>query len=105
MSFTRVTHALLHCIVSDEAELAVILLSDWLELDAPDDWIRHDAEMVRPHAVSPQAQYRYGLARRSCTSVRSLFSMRFPIGSAARTGVRVLFKRPHRDTAPTAKPQ
>jgi type II protein arginine methyltransferase len=32
---------------TDEAENAVILLSDWLELDAPDDWVRHDAEIVR----------------------------------------------------------
>ncbi|KAI0701199.1 PRMT5-domain-containing protein [Cytidiella melzeri] len=30
----------------DEAENAVILLSDWLELDALDDWVRHDAEIA-----------------------------------------------------------
>ncbi|KAI0806015.1 PRMT5-domain-containing protein [Irpex lacteus] len=30
----------------DEAENAVILVSDWLELDAPDDWVRHDAEIA-----------------------------------------------------------
>ncbi|EMD34129.1 hypothetical protein CERSUDRAFT_141621 [Gelatoporia subvermispora B] len=28
----------------DEAEGAVVLISDWLELDASDDWVRHDAE-------------------------------------------------------------
>ena len=24
------------------------MASDWLELDAADDWVRHDAEIVRP---------------------------------------------------------
>ncbi|KAL0954806.1 hypothetical protein HGRIS_003752 [Hohenbuehelia grisea] len=30
----------------DEAEGVTVLLSDWLELDAADDWIRHDAELA-----------------------------------------------------------
>lgn len=30
----------------DELENAIVMLSDWLELDSDDDWIRHDAETV-----------------------------------------------------------
>ena len=30
----------------DEAECIIPLISDWLELDANDDWVRHDAEIV-----------------------------------------------------------
>ncbi|RDX42125.1 PRMT5-domain-containing protein [Lentinus brumalis] len=30
----------------DEAECIVPLISDWLELDASDDWVRHDAEIA-----------------------------------------------------------
>ncbi|KIP05028.1 hypothetical protein PHLGIDRAFT_129142 [Phlebiopsis gigantea 11061_1 CR5-6] len=30
----------------DEAENSIILLSDWLELDAADAWVRHDAEIA-----------------------------------------------------------
>ncbi|OCH94445.1 PRMT5-domain-containing protein [Obba rivulosa] len=30
----------------DEAEGTVALISDWLELDASDDWVRHDAEIA-----------------------------------------------------------
>lgn len=30
----------------DEAEGVTAMISDWLELDAADDWIRHDAEIV-----------------------------------------------------------
>lgn len=37
---------MLRCCV-DEAENSIILLSDWLELDAADAWVRHDAEIVR----------------------------------------------------------
>ena len=31
---------------TDEAECIIPLISDWLELDAADDWVRHDAEIV-----------------------------------------------------------
>lgn len=31
----------------DEAEGTTVMISDWLEVDGPDDWIRHDAEIVR----------------------------------------------------------
>ncbi|GBE88024.1 PRMT5-domain-containing protein [Sparassis latifolia] len=30
----------------DEAEGVVVMMSDWLELDAPDDWVRHDSEIA-----------------------------------------------------------
>lgn len=30
----------------DELENAIVMLSDWLELDSDDDWVRHDAETV-----------------------------------------------------------
>ena len=30
----------------DEAENIIVMISDWLELDAADDWVRHDAEIV-----------------------------------------------------------
>lgn len=31
----------------DEAEGILAIVSDWLELDAPDSWVRHDSEIVR----------------------------------------------------------
>ncbi|KAF9521677.1 PRMT5-domain-containing protein [Crepidotus variabilis] len=30
----------------DEAEGIVAIISEWLELDSPDDWVRHDAEIA-----------------------------------------------------------
>ncbi|KAF4614217.1 hypothetical protein D9613_007754 [Agrocybe pediades] len=30
----------------DEAEGIIVMISDWLELDAADDWVRHDAEIA-----------------------------------------------------------
>ncbi|KAG5638898.1 hypothetical protein H0H81_008958 [Sphagnurus paluster] len=30
----------------DEAEGVTVMISDWLELDATDDWVRHDAEIA-----------------------------------------------------------
>lgn len=30
----------------DEAEGVIAMISDWLELDATDDWVRHDSEIV-----------------------------------------------------------
>jgi hypothetical protein len=32
--------------VADEAEGVTAMVSDWLELDAADDWVRHDSEIV-----------------------------------------------------------
>lgn len=28
------------------------MVSEWLELDASDDWVRHDAEIVRSTTIS-----------------------------------------------------
>lgn len=37
-------------VLVDEAEGVIVMISEWLELDAADDWVRHDAEIVRlPH--------------------------------------------------------
>lgn len=33
-------------ILPDEAEGIIVMVSEWLELDAADDWVRHDAEIV-----------------------------------------------------------
>jgi hypothetical protein len=30
----------------DEAEGVTVMVSEWLELDAADDWVRHDAAIV-----------------------------------------------------------
>jgi protein arginine N-methyltransferase 5 len=35
----------------EEAEGVTVLISEWLELDAADDWVRHDAEIVNPFFV------------------------------------------------------
>ncbi|KAJ3001923.1 hypothetical protein NUW54_g6131 [Trametes sanguinea] len=32
----------------EEADCVIPLISDWLELDASDDWVRHDAEIRTP---------------------------------------------------------
>ena len=32
--------------LTDEAEIVVAMASDWLQLDATDDWIRHDSGIV-----------------------------------------------------------
>lgn len=32
------------------------MASDWLELDATDDWVRHDAEIVRSIPSHPAAE-------------------------------------------------
>ncbi|KAG5354099.1 hypothetical protein C0989_007459 [Termitomyces sp. Mn162] len=32
--------------ILDEAEGLTVIISDWLELDATDDWVRHDAEIA-----------------------------------------------------------
>ena len=37
-------HSQRNCL--DEAESVIGLASDWLELDSPDDWIRHDCEIA-----------------------------------------------------------
>jgi protein arginine N-methyltransferase 5 len=31
---------------SEEAEGVIVMISDWLELDASDSWVRHDSEIV-----------------------------------------------------------
>jgi type II protein arginine methyltransferase len=32
---------------SEEADGVIVMISDWLELDASDSWVRHDSEIVR----------------------------------------------------------
>jgi type II protein arginine methyltransferase len=42
---------LLFCLLiteQDETEGVTAMISDWLELDAADDWVRHDSEIVGP---------------------------------------------------------
>ena len=39
-------------ITADEAEYVVPLISDWLELDAADEWVRHDAEIVSARSLA-----------------------------------------------------
>jgi hypothetical protein len=34
-------------LILEEAENVTAIISEWLELDSPDDWIRNDAEIVR----------------------------------------------------------
>ncbi|KAG6844122.1 hypothetical protein H0H87_009609 [Tephrocybe sp. NHM501043] len=36
----------------DEAEGVTVMISDWLELDAIDDWVRHDAEIALQQELS-----------------------------------------------------
>ena len=43
---------LTHLRRSDEAESVIGLASDWLELDSPDDWIRHDCEIALKSELS-----------------------------------------------------
>lgn len=43
-------------VVVDEAECIIPLISDWLELDASDEWVRHDAEIVS-HTPFPHTRY------------------------------------------------
>jgi hypothetical protein len=31
---------------SEEAEGVIVMISDWLGLDASDSWVRHDSEIV-----------------------------------------------------------
>ena len=40
----------------DEAENTIVMLSDWLELDSQDEWVRCDAETVQNPAQLPYAQ-------------------------------------------------
>ena len=40
----------------DEAENTIVMLSDWLELDSQDEWVRCDAETVQGPAQSPYSQ-------------------------------------------------
>lgn len=41
------------------------MISEWLELDATDDWVRHDAEIVRVQA----------LPKSSCLSLTLVFTI------------------------------
>jgi hypothetical protein len=40
----------------DEADGATVLVSEWLELDADDDWVRDDYEIVSVSRVEPLHQ-------------------------------------------------
>ena len=36
----------------EEAEGVIVMISDWLELDALDNWVRHDSDIVGvPYSV------------------------------------------------------
>ncbi|KAI0822469.1 PRMT5-domain-containing protein [Trametes gibbosa] len=82
----------------EEAETLIPLISDWLELDASDDWVRHDAEIAlqqelafasylnAPCAILPPPSNRvqvgsYARAINAClTSIPFMeFSVRIPI--------------------------
>ena len=44
---------------SEEAEGVIVMVSEWLELDAADSWVRHDSEIVsvlrrRRRLLTPQ---------------------------------------------------
>lgn len=41
---------------ADEAENTIVVLSDWLELDSQDEWVRCDAETVQNPVLSPYSQ-------------------------------------------------
>jgi hypothetical protein len=41
---------------SEEAEGVIAMVSDWLELDAADSWVRHDSEIVSLLSSSPVPQ-------------------------------------------------
>ena len=45
---TKVTYA---AVIVDEAEGVIGVVSDWLELDSLDEWVRHDAEIVCTHTL------------------------------------------------------
>lgn len=98
----------------DEAENAIILLSDWLELDAPDDWVRHDAEIVRLpiHSQIPARGLRTVDCRvRPCHppfflpahTLKPLLFPSCPTGSSPGTGLCIVPERPDCYLAPTPK--
>jgi hypothetical protein len=74
----------------DEAEGITLMISDWLELDAEDDGIRHDAEIVQSSCLSAILLLMY-----------LLFSS--PTGTAAGAGVCLLSPYPNRDSSCTAE--
>ncbi|TBU32510.1 PRMT5-domain-containing protein [Dichomitus squalens] len=102
----------------DEAECIIPLISDWLELDATDDWVRHDAEIAlhqelafasylnAPCAILPTPNNRiqvgsYARAINAClSSVPYMeFSVKIPIYDAV-TVVQV----PSRSPSPVPSP-
>ena len=97
---------------ADEAEHVAILVSEWLELDAPDDWVRHDSEIVRPTPLVAC----FILAPNSSMTLAAPMHLHFPlylpphtsarpshVGSASRTGLCVLPQRAHSHPATTAE--
>ena len=41
---------------ADEAENTIVMLSDWLELDSQDEWVRYDVETVPSFPQSPSGR-------------------------------------------------
>lgn len=37
----------------EEAEYTIGMVSDWIELDSPDAWVRYDSELVRASRSFP----------------------------------------------------
>lgn len=53
-SFKTLTRDIIQPLLSsDEAECTIGMAADWLELDSPDIWVRHDSELV---SISPLQQ-------------------------------------------------
>ncbi|KAH9972795.1 PRMT5 arginine-N-methyltransferase-domain-containing protein [Lactifluus volemus] len=69
---------------SEEVEGVIVMISDWLELDASDSWVRHDSEIALQQELS-YASYlniaAYGRAINTCLSRTPYmqFSIRLPI--------------------------
>ena len=49
-------HLLMGVYGAEEAEGVIAMISDWLELDAADSWVRHDSEIVSVLSSSPVPQ-------------------------------------------------
>lgn len=71
---------------SEEAEGLIAFVSDWLELDAWDDWVRHDAETVRPSSLSSHELVFSGSSLLTISAT----------GTTARAGIRLVSGHPHR---------
>lgn len=69
-----------------------MMVSEWLELDAADDWVRHDAEIVR---------FSFSLA--VAHSLKRIFASFYNSGPTAGTSVRLVSEHPDRHPPCTSK--